>query len=211
MSPLPLDRFRVAMAVPILLAGVVSLGWAMGVIWPQWQRLQQAEQQRMQLQEQKERIRLLDQELQALERKAADASRDRERLVALIAGSGDLETLLAMLGEEARRSSVLLDGFEPVAPEPPPAKPAANGKGPPPPPPDPLELEGLQKSSFWLKARGATPRLRDFLRRLETLNLLVIEQDLQLTAADKPGDAPALKMMVSVYAKAAAKPSTAKP
>jgi hypothetical protein len=71
--------------------------------------------------------------------------------------------------------------FEPVVPKPAAAPPPAGGNEKvPAPPPDPLEADGLKRTTLLLSARGRYPNLLVFLRRLERLSLLVAQSDLNL-------------------------------
>jgi type IV pilus assembly protein PilO len=108
----------------------------------------------------------------------------RAKLLTLIAGSGDIKTFLAQLSAEGSRTGVQLDAYEPaveVAPAAaPPPTPGAPGAAPAI-SQDPLLVEGMQKTSVLLGARGSYTQLLAFLRRLESLGLLVVQSDLGLT------------------------------
>jgi type IV pilus assembly protein PilO len=56
---------------------------------------------------------------------------------------------------------------------------------------DPLEVDGMQRISLELAARGSYPQLLEFLRQLEALNVLVVQTDLQLNLEAAAGNAPA--------------------
>ena len=88
-----------------------------------------------------------------------------------------------------------MDLYEPQqAPPATPAKTSGGGSAstkPAPPPPDPLAVEGLQRQTVLIAAKGTFPQVLDFLRRIERLNLLVVQSDLQLALEDpKPDAAP---------------------
>jgi len=87
-------------------------------------------------------------------------------------------------------TGVQLDLYEPqgAAPEPPPK--AGAGAEEKTPPPDPLAVEGLQRQTVLLAAKGSFPQVLDFLRRMERLNLLVVQSDLQLVLDDPNNGAP---------------------
>jgi hypothetical protein len=115
------------------------------------------------------------------------------RLVELVTGRGDPGTFLAMLDREARATGVQLDLYEPQAPSPvaPPPTPRQNPAGTPAPaagqplpganaaapaagapaapPGAPTEIEGLQRRTVLMAARGSYPALLNFLRRVEAL------------------------------------------
>jgi type IV pilus assembly protein PilO len=137
--------------------------------------------------------------------------------VKVITGSGDVSTFLAQLDQMAKANGVQLDLYEPTAAAAP-ADSSKPGNAPPPaqgqkPPTaaDPLEVEGLQRNSMVLAARGSFPELLSFLRQLEALNVLVVQSDLQLNQEQKQAggdDAAALqpepvvlKLALSLYGK----------
>ncbi len=174
-------------AAGAVLAGLVALG---GVFQP-WDQLRRNQLQLDELRGMNERLPLLRaQRVRQLDQvKTVDGQ--RASLLKLIAGSGQISTFLAQLNREASATGVQLDVFEPVvATEA--AAPAAGGKpapAPPPaggnekeaaPPPDPLEADGLRRTTLLLSARGRYPNLLVFLRRLERLSLLVAQSDLNL-------------------------------
>lgn len=212
-------RERVLIGVPIVLGGVAALGVLGLAVWPAWQKLQQSEQQWQSLKAQAETLPLLRRQLVQTEQAQAKAQLTQARILGLIAGSGDISTFLAQLGEEAIRSGVELGSFEPVeaaapaaaapAAAPPPAG-GAKGAQVPAAPTDPLLAPGLRKTSVLISAKAPTPRLLDFLRRLERLSLLVVQRDLSLkrtvTAPAKPGAPPPasstdLKLNLTLFAK----------
>jgi type IV pilus assembly protein PilO len=180
-------------AAGLLVSGLVTL---VGVLQP-WNQLRQNQLQLDELRAMNERLPLLRaqrvRQLDAVQK----ANGQRASLLKLIAGSGQIGTFLAQLNREAAATGVQLDVFEPVAAGAAAAGAAtpgtAKGKAAPPaagqgkgkgteeaPPPDPLEADGLSKTSLLLSARGRYPNLLVFLRRLERLSLLVAQSDLNL-------------------------------
>ena len=203
MRPLPgpteLRREHVLVAGPALLGGVLALAIGALVVAPQWQGLQ-AEQQRWgQLLEGRQRLPLLRRQLASLEQGLQGAEARNRQISTLIAGSGDVSTLLAMLSAEAAAAGVVLDRYEPV-PAPaagrpdPKATPSPNAK-PAKPPVDPLLAPGWVKTSVLFTARGSGPQLVQFLRRLERLSPLMVQSDL----AVKAGTPAELRLNLSYY------------
>lgn len=208
---------QVWIAAPV----VVGVGLALAVAgfwgWPQWQRLQLDEQNLQQLDEQRQRLPLLRAQITKLAGDLAEAELKRQQILGLVAGSGEIVTFMTQLSEEAQRTGVQLDGYEPIV-ETAPAEPKKNnrpaGKSDKPPatPVDPLLAPGLQKTSLLLVARGDGPQLLAFLRRLEALSLLVVQSDLQVKV-DKPEpkqagakieaslQKPVLRISLGLYAK----------
>lgn len=171
----------------LVLAGLVSV---VGVFQP-WSQLRRDQLQLDELRGMNERLPLLRaQRVRQLDQ-VKTVEGQRSSLLKLIAGSGQISTFLAQLNREATATGVQLDVFEPVAPTAA-AAPAAGGKPAPAPapaggkekeaqpPPDPLEADGLRKTTLLLSARGRYPNLLVFLRRLERLSLLVAQSDLNL-------------------------------
>ena len=198
-GPMELSREQVLVAGPALLGGVLALAIGALVVAPQWQGLQ-AEQQRWgQLLEGRQRLPLLRRQLASLEQRLQGAEARNRQISTLIAGSGDVSTLLAMLSAEAAAAGVVLDRYEPV-PAPaagrpdPKATPSPNAK-PAKPPADPLLAPGWVKTSVLLTARGSGPQLVQFLRRLERLSPLMVQSDL----AVKAGTPAELRLNLSYY------------
>ena len=188
-APPRLTREQVLLWGPALLGGLLAAAAAGLLLWPVLRQLQADRQQLLDLQEQTTRLPLLRQQLEQVRSNLEQARQRQRRILSLIAGSGAIQTFMAQLGQEAARSGVQLDGYEPVtapaaAAAPPPAPPSAAppppGKAPAAPVSDPLLAPGLQKTSLLITARGSGPQLQQFLRRLERLSLLVVQSDLNL-------------------------------
>lgn len=235
----PVSREQVLLWGPTLLGALLAALAAGLLLWPALQQLQRDQQQLNDLKEQVARLPLLRQQLTRLRENLDEAQQKQRRILGLIAGSGDISTFMSQLGREATNSGVQLDSYEPVttqAPEPatstsakPAAKPAEaqpstnDAKTQPSQPVDPLLGPGLQKTSILITAHGRAPQLLDFLRRLERLNLLVVQSDLSVkqdapASGKKPDGAaalPSLKLGLALYSKvdksAAVAPSVAKP
>jgi type IV pilus assembly protein PilO len=173
--------------VAVLLGGALVL--------PQWQQWQQGQARLAALRASETQLPLLRRQLETQLEQQATAEHQQELLVRLIAGSGNLATVLAQMDRVAAQAGVQLDLYEPQqAPPETPAKASGGGAGsakPAPPPPDPLAVEGLQRQTVLLAAKGRFPQVLDFLRRIERLNLLVVQSDLQLALEDPKSDAPA--------------------
>ena len=226
-----LTRERVLLWSPVILGAVLSAVAAGSLVWPSLQHLHQQQMQLADLKEQQARLPLLRQQLVKLEENLEKVHDRERRILQLIAGSGDISTFIAQLGQEAQHSGVQMDSYEPVitlaapadsSPAKPKPKPKSKSKSesnePPPPPPDPLLAPGLQKTSLLITARGNGPQLLDFLRRLERLSLLVVQSDLTFKyepapGGSKSGTAPSaittLKLTLSLYSKAPASSSAA--
>ena len=127
------------------------------------------------------------------------------RLVNLVAGTGQLRTVLAAMNTITQRHDVQITALElkplvPYVPPPPPVEPA-DGEDPPPPPPpsDPLLRPGLEKRSALLSLKGSFPDLLLTLRELELLQVVVISDDLALLNNGSDGASTQLTLSLSAY------------
>ena len=206
---------RLWFAAPAAGLGVVSLVMAAAFLVPMWQTLQRDTTRLRQLEDLQMQVSLMRQQLRAQDIQQEKALLQRDKLLRMIAGSGDVSTLLAVLDREARASGVQLDLYEPqTAGEPTPAPgapPAGRNQAQPQaaqPAANPLETAGLQAQGMLISLRGPYPNLLTFLQRLESLNLLVIQSDLKLEAPPPSADPkkPAsqdvsMKLSLRVYGK----------
>ena len=185
---LQLRREQVLLGAPVLLGVLLAAALGGLVVWPRWQRLQADQQELLVLEEQQQRLPLLRRQLESLEQQREQADRRNAQILGLIAGSGELQTFLAQLSEQAAQTGVLLDGYEPAQPAAPPPSKKSNKTAAETPPVDPLLAPGLKKTSVLLRARGSGPQLLDFLQRLERLSLLVVQSDLSLKSGNSSKD-----------------------
>ena len=184
---------RQLLLLPLALGGVVALALLGGWVIPQLQKLNEANQRQAQTQATAAGIPLLRQQLDQTITATQRAELQQARLLALIAGSGDLATFLTQVDRQAQRHGVQLDVLQPAKPkgvpgEPVPAAPAE--------PPDPLAGAGLQATQMQLKAVGTYPNLLSFIRAMERLSLLVRQSGFTLqqvgpTAGQAPAAVPA--------------------
>jgi type IV pilus assembly protein PilO len=177
---------RQLLLLPLALGGVVALALLGGWVIPQLQKLNEANQRQAQKQAKAAGIPLLRQQLDQTITATQRAELQQARLLALIAGSGDLATFLTQVDRQAQRHGVQLDVLQPAAaPAGEPNKPAPAAA------PDPLASAGLAATQMQLKAVGAYPNLLSFLRAIEGLSLLVRQSGFVLQQVDpKPQPAP---------------------
>ena len=197
---------------PVALGGLVAALLAGSLLIPQWLAFNKDAERLRQLQALREEVSLLRGQLKVLDQNEEKGEAQKTRLVEVVTGRGDPGTFLAMLDREARATGVRLDLYEPqtAATVPPPATPRPNAmatpsapggqtlpgaKAPatgapasPPVPGAPIEIEGLQRRTVLMSARGPFPALLAFLRRVETLSILVAQNDLNLSL-DEPKSA----------------------
>lgn len=189
MTPLERAAFWLPLSVGALVAALVGGG----LVAPQWQQWQEGQARLATLRASEAQVPLLRRQLAVQLEQQAKAERQQELLVQLIGGTGDLATVLAQVDRVAGLTGVQLDLYEPqgAAPEPPAKAGAGAQEKPAPPPPDPLAVEGLERQTVLLAAKGSFPQVLDFLRRMERLNLLVVQSDLQLVLDDLKNGTPA--------------------
>ena len=108
----------------------------------------------------------------------------QQRLLALLAGTADLETFLAQLNDFADQYQVVVTSTEPGAVEraPVPALEAVTAAeelvvG------DPLLMQGLQKRSARIAVEGPFVQVLAFLQSLEKLEVFVVTEDLSVVKA----------------------------
>ena len=179
----PLER--TAFWLPLSVGGLVATMVGGGLVVPQWQQWQQGQARLATLRASEAQVPLLRRQLAVQLGQQATAEHQQELLVQLIGGTGDLATVLAQVDRVAGLTGVQLDLYEPQgAATELPAKAGAGAQEKEPPPPDPLAVEGLERQTVLLAAKGSFPQVLDFLRRMERLNLLVVQSDLQLVLED---------------------------
>jgi type IV pilus assembly protein PilO len=193
----------------------ISLALAATVLLPLWQLLQRDMTRVRQLEDLQTQVSLMRQQLRAQDIQQEKSLQQRDKLLRMIAGSGDVSTLLAVLDREAKAAGVQLDLYEPQG-----AGAAAPAAGAAPadrnqaqsqaqkPAGNPLETAGLQAQSMLISLRGPYPNLLNFLQRLESLDLLVIQSDLKLEAPPPSTDPKkptspdvSMKLSLRVYGK----------
>ncbi|MBM5799611.1 MAG: hypothetical protein FJ077_01960 [Cyanobacteria bacterium K_DeepCast_35m_m2_023] len=209
---------RLLLWTPVALGVLCALGvLGIGTV-PLLTQLQLQERQHEEKKAQEERLPQLRVELRRVAVEQQRAEFQQQRLLQLIAGSGELVTFMAQLDREARRLGVELQLYEPTtlaaAPNPGAADPlqgqakgtrerldqqsaaakaaaeAANA--------DPLQRAGLRNTQLLLSAKGSYLSLLAFLRAIESLSLLVVQSNLTLTQA-APSPTVEMKMAVSLY------------
>lgn len=179
------------LVLPLSAGGVLAVLLLLVWVVPQLQRLNTDQQRLAAMEQQARRLPLLRAQLQQTMAAQERAEGQKRQLLALIAGSGSLQTFMAQVDREAQRHGVVLDVLQPQAPAPPangkqagaakPAAPPASGC------PN-LASEGLTTNRQSLAARGRYPNLLAFMRALERLSLLVVQCDLVL---EQPAPKPA--------------------
>jgi len=223
-SRLPVSTLRLIwLTLPAAVLGGLGLVIVLAGLLPLWAALQRDSQRLQELEQLRDQVALMRGQLVATQENTEAAMASKAKIERLITGNGDLSTFVAMLDREAGASAVQLTLFEPTQAAPAPGAPpaAAPPAGTPPaagaPPADPLALQGLTQRTLLVSARGSFPSLLAFLRRLEALNVLVVQSDLNLSLPDagptQPGQPKAsndvvMKLTLGLYSRS---PAPAKP
>ena len=209
-SRLAVTPERLVLALPALAGGLLAAGLALAWLLPAWQRNGALEQQRQLLKSQGEALAANRARLGRSREGLQQAEADQRQLLQIVAGTDQLDTLLAQLAVEAAAAGVTLESYEPqAAPAPAPNSKRSKAKGNEAPPSDPLLVDGeLVKREQLVMASGAFPQLLVFLRRIESLSPLAVLRDLNLSHPAPSGDGEdsaeptVLKFNLSVYSRA---------
>ena len=201
---------RLVLALPALAGGLLAAALALAWLLPAWQRNGALEQQRQLLKSQGEALAANRARLGRSREGLQQAEADQRKLLQIVAGTDQLDTLLAQLAVEAAAAGVTLESYEPqAAPVPAPKSMRSKAKGNEAPPSDPLLVDGeLVKREQLVMASGAFPQLLVFLRRIESLSPLAVLRDLNLSHPAPSGDGEdsaeptVLKFNLSVYSRA---------
>lgn len=212
---------RAVLVLPVL-AGVVVAGLLLVLgLSPLLVQVQQRKGVVEEMQSKQNNLPDLKRRLVSLLERHRAAQAQQERLFALVAGHGALNTWLAQVNRYATQLALTIvsvepqpiERFRPPAPPPPAgaAAPAADANKPPPPPADPLLSASIEKHSALFIVQGPFPRLVRFLQLLEETQVIVLASDVELeavtpaaTASTGPLAVPAipeakLKVRLSAY------------
>jgi len=208
---LPVASLRLIwLLLPVGVLGGLGLLVLLAALVHLWAGLQRDSLRLQELEQLRDQVTLMRGQLVTTQENTEAAMASKAKIERLITGNGDLSTFLAMLDREAGTTGVELTLFEPTQPAAPaattapnaPPQPASPQPAPAPGAPgaaapgaqgpaakDPLALQGLTLRTLLVSAKGSFPSLLSFLRRLEALNVLVVQSDLNLSLAeDGPAD-----------------------
>ena len=192
------SRERVLVGAPVVAAVVVVAGLLLLDGWPRLGRLQEQQERLEELRLKQASLPGLRRQLAKQEIRAQEVAQQQALLVDLIAGRERIQTFLAQVGRVADATGVVIELYEPSAPPAPAPSPAnsrsrsrSNRSNQKAAPKDPLTGLGYVKTGVLLQAKGPYEALQAFLRRMESLQLLVQPSDLALKALAAKGDAKA--------------------
>ena len=183
---------RAVVVVPILAGLALAAMLASAVITPQ---LVQLRERRSVVDVMKQKSKDLPGLVQILAQRRleqAELMAQQRRLLALIAGTAELETFLAQLNDLEAKHQVVVTSTEPGAVEKAPVPviptdaPAAGAEDPA--VVDPLLMQGLEKRSARIQVEGPFVQVLAFLRSLERLEVFVVTDDLSVVAAGASRD-----------------------
>ena len=203
---------RAVVVMPILAGLALAAALATAVITPQM----------VQLRERRSRVDVMEQKRKALpglvqtlaqrRLEQAEVMAQQQRLLALITGTAELETLLAQLNDLAEKYHVVVTSTKPGMVERAPM-PVASSDAPVSgnkalEPGDPLLMQGLEKRSAQIQVKGAFVQVLAFLRSLEKLEVFVITDDLSLAAVPaSEQEAMLVRLGLTLMAYGAVKPA----
>jgi len=192
------SRERVLVGAPVVAAVVVVAGLLLLDGWPRLGRLQEQQERLEELRLKQASLPGLRRQLAKQEIRAQEVAQQQALLVDLIAGRERIQTFLAQVGRVADATGVVIELYEPSAPPAPAPSPAnsrsrsrSNRSNQKAAPKNPLTGLGYVKTGVLLQAKGPYEALQAFLRRMESLQLLVQPSDLALKALAAKGDTKA--------------------
>lgn len=212
----PRQSQRLWLWAPIVAGGALSTVLLLALALPLGLEISKVMKHLRELEQHRQELALLTLESEQIQKQRQRLQGQEKQLVQLVAGrEGDLSTVLATLDLEARQANVSLELFEPVSasaigavlgvkprgtpPAVPGVPPGLLGKRPA---PDALGKAGLKERSLVLVASGTYPRLLDFLRRVERLEVLVEQKNLSLKVREiksgKPRELPPVSPIVDL-------------
>ena len=191
---------RAVVLVPILAGLALATTLVAVVITPQVVQLRESRSVVDVMEQKSDALPGLVQVLAQRRLEQAEVMAQQQRLLALIAGTGELETFLAQLNDLADRHLVVVTSTVPgaverasvpVAPsetDPPAAGAVDLSIG------DPLLMQGLEKRSARIQVEGSFVQVLAFLRSLENIEVFVVTEDLSVVAAPGASKDEAIKV-----------------
>ena len=181
---------RAVVVVPILGGLALAATLASVVITPQMVQLRERRELVEVLEQKRAALPALAQSLAQRRLDQAEAMAQQQRLLALIAGTAELETFLAQLNDLADRYQVVVSTTKPgaverasvpaLSPDEPDAEAPVAG--------DPLLGRGLEKRSAEIEVVGPFVQVLNFIRSLEKLEVFVVTDDLSVVSVRSSED-----------------------
>lgn len=184
---------QVLLAFPLVVAALVAMGLLLVWVLPQWQQRRALIQRRDAVLRQQQQLGQQRPALAEAQRQVQQEVNRQARILALIAPTHQLDTMLTALAEAAQARQVHLVRYEPrqsVGVAPPTPAAAGEEQEPDASAEDPLLATGLQKQEILLTFEGGYGNILAVLQSLELLQPLVVAHDLKLEARPPSGDQP---------------------
>ena len=180
-------RQRVLVGTPLLVGVLIGAGVFAIAGLPHWLASGERTRQIAELKVQQQSLPLIEARAKQEQQKLVAAEQQRDLVVNLVAGRGQIETFLTQLSRTAAETGVVIERYEPAAAAPdvtdPPEQGTNNqdeeGEGKAQAPPD---MKGYEKTAVLLQVSGPYVGVLQFLRAMEKLELLVQPSDLELKA-----------------------------
>ena len=178
-------RQRVLVGAPLLMGVLVGAGLFATFGLPHWLASSERTRRIAELKVQQQSLVLIADRVKQEQQKLVLAQQQQDLVVNLVAGRGEIETFLTQLSRTAAETGVVIERYEPVpdAPVVTDSPRQENKKGDAGGEDDaPSDLKGYEKTAVLLQVRGPYVGVLQFLRAMETLELLVQPSDLELKA-----------------------------
>ena len=180
-------RQRVLVGTPLLVGVLIGAGVFAIAGLPHWLASGERTRRISELKVQQQSLPLIEAQAKQEQQKLLEAQQQQDLVVNLVAGRGQIETFLTQLSRTATETGVVIERYEPAAAAPgltdPPEQGSKNqdeeGQSKAQAPP---EMKGYEKTAVLLQVRGPYVGVLQFLRAMETLELLVQPSDLELKA-----------------------------
>ena len=200
-----LTQEQVLLAFPLAVAALAAVGLLLAWVYPQWRQRQALIQRQDAVLQQQQQLGRQRHDLAEVRQQVQQEVNRRARILALIAPTRQLDTLLTALAEIAQARQVRLVRYDPrqsvggTTPSTPPALAAGettpatttdDEQEPPANPGDPLLATGLQKQEILLTLEGSYGNIVAVLQSLESLQPLVVAHDLKLEERPPAGEQP---------------------
>ena len=182
-----LTRQRLLVGVPLLIGVLIGAGLFAIAGLPHWLASGERTRRIAELKVQEQSLPLIEARVKQEQQKHVAAQQQQDLVVNLVAGRGQIETFLTQLSRTATESGVVIERYEPASaalgvkasPQQGSRNQGEAGEDKAQAPP---EMQGYEKTAVLLQVRGPYVGVLQFLRAMETLELLVQPSDLELKA-----------------------------
>ena len=193
------SREQVLLAFPMAVAALAAIALLLVWVLPQWRQRQVLVGKRDAILHKRQQLDRQRQALATAQQQVQQEVNRQARILALIAPTYQLDTMLTALAEAAHAQDVQLVRYEPrqsvgIAPAAPAGEdPSATTGGEPEPGAptgDPLLATGLKKQEILLTFEGSYDNILAVLQGLELLQPLTVAHDVKLESYSPSGDQP---------------------